>query len=179
MKKKFGKTEAGDFALNSSVITVVSMVVVALFIGAAVQPMISGTISNVNDEQTKVEEEHISCGCENSDTNDADDKTCTDAISHAVKYMKDYVNNYIQYLKRNGLYPLWTMDLTLEIIEGLTLGLKDSGFKIKINITDLGNTIQIWVNKLLGPQVHVITRVTVALFAIYIGISWYLLTLCY
>ena len=179
MNKKFGKKEAGDFALNSSLIMVVSVLVIVLFIGVAVQPIMSGTISNVNDGQTIVEEEHISCGCGKPGTKDAGGKTCTDAIFHAVQYMKNHVNNYIQYLKRNGFYPLWTMDLTIEIIEGLTLGLKDSGFKIKINITDLGNTIQTWVNKLLGPQVHLITRISVALFAIYIGVTWYLLTLCY
>ena len=179
MNKKFGKNEAGDIGLNSSVITIVSMFVVALFVGVAVQPMMSGAISNVNDGQTIVEEEHMSCGCEKPKTGDSDDKTCSEAVFHAVRYMKDHVNNYIQYLKRNGFYPLWTVDLTIEIVEGLTLGLIDSGFKIKINMTDLSNTIQFWVNKLLGPQVHLITRVTVILFAIYIGISWYLLTLCY
>jgi hypothetical protein len=179
MNKKFGKKEAGDTASNSGLITIVSMLVVALFIGVAVQPMISGTISNVNDGQTMVEEEHISCGCGKPGTKDTDCKTCSEAVFHAVKYMKDYVNNYIQYLKRNGFYPLWTMDLTIEIVEGLTLGVLDSGFKIKINMTELGNTIQSWVNTLYGPQVHFITRVTIMLFAIYVGITWYLLTLCY
>ena len=179
MNGKFGKKKAGGIALNSSVIMIVSVLAATLFIGAAVQPAISGSKADLNFGQTAVKEEHIPCGCEEPVPKDAGCKTCVEAIFHAVKYMKGHVNNYIQYLRSNGTYLLWTMDLAIEIFEGLRLGIQDSGFKIKINLTELNNTINIWVNKLWGPQMHLITRISARLVAIYIGITMYLLTFCY
>ncbi len=178
MKGKFGKKEAGGITLNSSAIMIVGLAVVTLFVGVAIQPAISVSAVSSNVGQAVVEEEYVPCDCEEQNSKDAGCKTCVEAVFHAVNYMKGHVKSYIEYLRSRGVYLLWTMDFTFEIIEGLKLGFQDSGFKIKINLTVLNDTINIWVNKLYGPQLHLITRISARIIAIYIGITMYLLTFC-
>jgi len=179
MKGKFGKKEAGGITLNSNVIMIVGLAAVTLFVGVAIQPAISVSAVSSNVGQVVVEEEHVPCDCEKQHTKDAGCTTCVEAVFHAVNYMKSHVKSYIEYLRSNGTYLLWTVDFACEVIEGLRLGFQDSGFKIKINLTALNDTINIWVNKLYGPQLHLITKISARIIAIYIGITMYLLTFCY
>jgi len=177
MKKKFGKKEAGGIALNSSVIMIVSIVAVTLFIGTAMQPVIaiSDSTASLNAKKELAEEEHLYCDCVKQISEDTGCKTCVEAVFYAVNFMKDHVKDSF---KDKGVYFLWTADLALVIVEGLVLGIQDSGFKIKIDQNELKNTVNYWINKLYGPQMFFVTRFMARLGAIYIGITWYLLSFC-
>ena len=177
MKEKFGKKEARGSTLNSSVIMIVSIVAVSLFVGTTIQPAIAttGFTTNLNTEQAIVEEEYVPCNCEEQISKDAGCKNCVEAVLYAVKFMKDHVKNTF---KDKGVYFLRTADIAIVVVEGIVLGLKDSGFKIKIDYNELKNTVNQWVNKLYGPQMFFVTRLMARLGAIYIGVTWYLLSFC-
>jgi len=174
MEKKFGKNKAGGITNHNWVIMIVSLLVVSLFIGITIQPVMARSLPN-NSEVPTVEEECVPCEAAERAIGDPKCETCVEAVFHAVKYMKDHVKNA---LKDKGAYFLWTADATILIFQGLILGIKDSGFKIKIDYNELNNTINFWVSKLWGPQIFFITRFMAKLGAVSIGITWYLLSFC-
>lgn len=176
MKKIFGKNKAGGIPGNNGVKMIVSIIAVALFIGAAMQAAIAGSTPGMDHEQVAVEEECLPCKCTEPGIDDPKCETCVQAVFHAVKYM---INHVITSLRGKGVYFLWTADASILIFEGLVWGIMDSGFKIKIDYNDLNSTINFWVKKLVGPQLFFVTRFMARLGAISIGIAWYLLSFCY
>ncbi|UCD13753.1 MAG: hypothetical protein JSW60_09395 [Thermoplasmatales archaeon] len=176
MKEVFGKNKAGGIQRNNGVKMIVSIIAVTLFIGAAMQAAIAGSISSIDHEPVAVEEECLPCKSIGPKNENPKCETCVQAVFHAVKYMRGHVKTS---LKDKGVYFLRTVDVSILVVEGLVLGVKDSGFKIKIDYNDLNNTINSWVKKLVGPQLFFITRFMARLGAISIGIIWYLLSFCY
>ncbi len=174
MKEVYGKYGAGSIPGNNGVKMIVSIMAVTLFIGMAMQAAIAVSIISIDTEPEAVEDECLACKSENPEVEKPKCETCVQAVFHAVKYMKDHV-------KRNlpkDIYFLKTADASILIVEGLILGIKDSGFRIKIDYNDLNATVNFWVKKLVGPQLFFITRFMARFGAITIGITWYLLSFC-
>jgi hypothetical protein len=119
------------------------------------------------------EEECLPCQAEETTKDDVKCKTCIQAAFHAVKYMRNHVKDAL-----SETYFLWVADATILIIEGLILGVKDSGFKIEIDYNELNDTITFWSNKLIGPQIFFVTRFLAKLGVISIGVTWYLFSFC-
>ena len=175
MKKVFGEYKAGGIPGGNGVKMIVSIIAVALFIGIAMQTAIAGSIPTIDNEPVAVEEECITCNFIELGDEKPKCETCVQAVFHAVEYMVDHVKTSLQ---GKGVYFLKTADATILIFEGLFLGIKDSGFRVKIDYNDLNDTIDFWVTKLVGPQLFFITRFMARLGAISIGITWYLMSFC-
>ncbi len=178
MKGKIGTRKAGDLSHKSSVMMIVSIVAVTIFIGTAIQPALSAPLPQKDSQPAAGEKDSLPCDCEEAAAEGSGCKMCIDAVFHAVRYMRTYVKDYIQYLRNQSIYFLWTAELTLTIIYGLGLGLIDSGFKIEIDYDELETTVDFWVDLLCGPQIFLITWFMARLGAISIGITWYLLSFC-
>jgi hypothetical protein len=146
--------------------------VLALFVGTITPSVISSPIINV---QTKTEKQRC-YSCESAQkysTLDSSCESCKEAVNYAINYMKDYVKENI-----NDTYLLWSVDLVILIFEGLTKGIIESGYNIKIDYDELENYIEFWVNKTVGLQMFPVTIFLAKLGAITIGITAYLLSLC-
>ncbi|KYK24737.1 hypothetical protein AYK25_01530 [Thermoplasmatales archaeon SM1-50] len=175
MEGKFGNKKAGVVTRKTGLMMIISMLAVTLFIGVAVHPVLSANVVRNNLQPAADDEEYFYCDCDKEANDGAACKTCVEAVFHTVKYMKNHVKNT---LEGKGIYFLWTADAAILILEGLILGVKDSGYKIEIDYNELKNAVTFWVSKLWGPQMFFITRFMARLFAISIGITWYLLTFC-
>jgi hypothetical protein len=177
MKGKFGKKEASHFGKNNAVMMIVCIFALTLFIGTAVQPAIASTITRQNIETYTAEEECTICAprADIPSTN-PNCKTCQEAVSYAVEYMKYYVKDKLKDV--NETYFLWTLDVVILISEGIHLGLQQSGFKIEVDKEDLNDNIVYWVNKTVGPQMFNVTLFLAKIGAISIGVTSYLITLC-
>jgi hypothetical protein len=175
MEGKIGTIKAGDLSHKKSIMMIVSILAVTVFIGTAVQPALSAPSQNTDSQPVANEKEYFPCDCEQTTTEGAGCQRCVEAVFHAVKYMRAYVK---ETFKGKGVYFLWTADVAIVVVEGLILGLKDSGFTIDIDYNELKSTVDFWVGKLWGPQMFFITRFMARLGAISIGITWYLLSFC-
>ena len=176
MKKVFGEYKAGGIPRSNGVNMIVSILAVTLFIGMTMQSAIAAPIPTMEIEPPTVsEEECVTCNLVGPEDDEPKCETCAQAVFHAVKYMVDHVKTSLQ---GKGKYFLKSADATILIFEGLFLGIKDSGFRVKIDYNDLNNTIDFWVTKLVGPQLFFITRFMARLGAISIGITWYLMSFC-
>jgi hypothetical protein len=175
MKKVFGKYKAGGIPRSKGVKTIISIIAVTLFIGIAMQTALAAPIPTMEIEPPAVQEECVTCNFVGPEDEEPKCETCVQAVFHAVKYMVGHVKTSLQ---GKGKYFLKSADATILIFEGLFLGIKDSGFRIKIDYNDLNNTVDFWVTKLVGPQLFFITRFMARLGAISIGITWYLMSFC-
>jgi hypothetical protein len=177
MKKKFGKMEASHIGKNNSVIMIVCIFAITLFIGTAVQPAIASALTDHRFETQKAEEGCPLCAPRaDVPSSNPTCKTCGEAVTYAVDYMKVYVKNKLKDV--NETYFLWTLDVVLLISQGIHIGLQKSGFKIEVDKEELNDNIVYWVNKTVGPQMFNVTMFLAKLGAISIGVSSYLLTLC-
>ena len=155
---------------KNTVITITSLLVITLFIGAALPSAIADSLSS---EETV--EECSSCVVSPSrPRGDFPCDTCKEAVYYAVDYMKDHVKENV-----DGIYFLWTVDVVILISEGLIEGFKESGFRIEIDEDELRANIEYWVNKTVGPQKFTVTLFFAKLGAIVIGVTAYLISLCY
>jgi len=155
-------------------VVVSCLVMSSLFIGAALPGVFAGAVNSEKNEHIKYDEpcklcrEHVANpingpGCE----------SCNEAVAFAVDYMKDYVSENV-----DGAYFLWTVDVSILIFQGLVNGFKESGYKIEIDVDELKNNIEYWVNKTVGSQKFTVTQFLAKLGAITIGVTGYLLSLC-
>jgi hypothetical protein len=146
----------------------------SLFIGAALPGVFAGAVNSekvehaYDDEPCKLCRENVAKpvngpGCE----------SCKEAVAFAVDYMKDYVSDNVE-----GTYFLWTVDVSILIFQGLVDGFKESGYTIVIDVNELKDHIEYWVNRTVGQQKFTVTQFLAKLGAITIGVTRYLLTLC-
>jgi hypothetical protein len=175
MNGKLGNKKAGNFAGKNGVMMIVSILSVILFIGTALQPILSASTVKKDPQQAAGEKEYFTCDCEKDADAGSGGSVCAVAAFNTVKYMIQYVKTT---LKGKGIYFLWAADAAIVIFEGLILGIKESGFKPTIDFDKLRASINLWVSKLVGPQMFFITRFMARLGAISIGIFWYLLSIC-
>ena len=159
---------------KNTAIVISCLVMSSLFIGAALPGVFAGAVNSEkiqhikDDEPCKLCRENVAQpknrpGCE----------SCNEAVAFAVDYMKDYVSENV-----NGTYFLWTVDVSILIVQGLVNGFKESGYKIEIDVDELKNNIEYWVNKTVGSQKFTVTQFLAKLGAITIGVTGYLLKLC-
>jgi hypothetical protein len=176
MKKKYGKNEAGDFRAKNTVIMIVSIIFASLFIGMAIEPVVSG--DNVAQEIETQAEDCIPC--KNKDNPNLC-RNCKDAVRYVVNVTWNYIN--VTYPWEDiGEFPGWRMELVLTIVDGLQEGisdLKDQDFKIITNEEELKENVSFYMDKFLHPnQNHTITVVIMTMAAIFTGVSSYLLQKC-
>jgi len=159
---------------SSTIIYFTGFIVGCLVLSACVPTVLAGEVINIKMD---VENNDNPCKlCLSKDIKDESDsgcKSCNEAVAFAIDYMKDYVKDKI-----NNTYFLWSMDATIIIVQGLVDGFKESGYKIEIDVNELKDNIQYWVNKTVGPQKFSVTLFLAKLGAITIGVTGYLLTLC-
>lgn len=156
---------------RNTVITITSLLAVTLFIGAALPSAFADSIPS--DEAV---EECSTCALK-SQPRPRDGppcETCKEAVYYAVDHMKDHVKENV-----DGIYFLWTIDVVILISEGLIEGFKESGFSIEIDEDELRANIEYWVNKTVGPQKFTVTLFLAKLGAIVVGVTAYLISLCY
>ena len=176
MEKNVGKNNAGYIRRNKMVTMIVSIGAIFLIIGAAMQPVLAVSASNIApDPHTKEEE------CMPEPTKEPEKvgpicKNCTCAMEFAIEYMVDFVDRNL----KEGPYLLKGGEVVGLIFLGLVKGVRESGFRIVIQTEDLKSNITYWVEKLVEPENYWfnITEILANLAAIAIGISAYLLTLC-
>ena len=179
MKKKYGKNEASGLGTKNTVIMIVSILSVGLFIGMAIEPVMSGTVSKLQDKPATVEEECLPCKVNNKIAKEdkIPCKTCGCAVNFAVNYMRNYVNDSLANKKLP--YPGWFIDLNMFILLGLIEGFNESHFTFTPNQEKLEKTINYWVNKFLNPQQEFnITKIIMAMVGISAGLIVYLKFLC-
>lgn len=176
MEKKFRKNKAGHIPSNKKVTMIISILAVTLFIGAAIQPVMAGTLPDKEPESQTVEEECLPCKGEEPVKVGPSCKTCACAMDFAVWFMVDFVDDNLA----DGPFLIKSGELVGLIFLGLIKGFKESGFKIEIDSEDLKTNITYWVDKLVEPDNYWfnVTEILANLVAIAIGITAYLLTLC-
>lgn len=181
MKKVFGKNEASYIGKKNTVILIVSILAVAVVIGAAMQPVMAGELSIKENESAATGEECLPCKAqEKIKKEDTKCKTCSCAASHAVKYMINHVHYYIEknWNETGGYWLLLPMDVSLLMFQGIVQGWAESGFTMDIDYDDLREHINKTVDELVGQQLFPVTKLLASLPAIAIAITTYLLELC-
>ena len=155
---------------RNTVITITSLLAVSLFIGAALPSAFA------DSSPEGAVEECSSCTLKHvpRPRDDPSCDTCKEAVYYAVDYMKDHVKENV-----DGIYFLWTVDVVILISEGLIEGFKESGFRIEIDEDELRANIEYWVNNTVGPQKFTVTLFLAKLGAIVVGVTAYLISLCY
>jgi len=151
---------------------VTCLLIITVFVRVVTPSVMSDSTINVKTETKN----HRCYTCElalEHSTLDPSCESCKEAVNYAINYMKDYVKENI-----NDTYLLWSVDLVILIFEGLTKGIIESGYNIKIDYDELENYIEFWVNKTVGLQMFPVTLFLAKLGAIAIGITGYLLSLC-
>ena len=173
MKEIFGKNEASGLRRKKSVIMIISILAVAIFIGAAIQPAVADSLPT---KGKSLFNKDVCLPCKPKDRLQKDPIciTCSEAITFAIEHMIKHVNDNLKPYH----YPLKTMDAVLFMIEGLNDGLKMSGFKLEIDQVELKEEVIFWVDRIYGEQEFDITKFLAVLGGISIGITAYLLTLC-
>ena len=176
MEKKFGKNKAGYHSSKKTVTLIISILAVSLFIGAAVQPVIASPISKSNSVSAEIQEECIPCKVVETTKKDPPCTTCACAVNYAVAYMIDFVNDTM----KDHKFPLWRAELVGMIFEGLVVGFIESGFKFNVDAKVLKVHIKYWIDELVEPDNYRynVTEILANIYAIGIGITGYLLTLC-
>lgn len=154
---------------RTTVITITSLLAVSLFIGAALPSAFADS-----SPEGAVEECSSCVASPSRPQDDPSCDTCKEAVYYAVDYMKNHVKENV-----DGTYFLWTVDVVILISEGLIEGFKESGFSIEIDQDDLRANIEYWVNKIVGPQKFTVTLFLAKLGAIVVGVTAYLISLCY
>jgi hypothetical protein len=176
MKKYLGKHGAGFIQKNNTVIMIISILTVTLIIISGIQPALASSISNSNYRPATIEEECLTCIITEPTKKDPPCRTCGCAVNHAVTYMINFVNDTM----KDNKFPLWRAEIVGMVFEGLVLGFIDSGFRININANTLKAHINYWVDRLIEPENYRynVTEILANIYAVGIGITSYLLTLC-
>ena len=173
MKEIFGKNEASGLRRKKSVIMIISILIVTIFIGSAIQPAIANPMPNEIDGSIN-NNTCNTCRPRLQNNEEPRIKTCGGAMRFAVEHMKKHVRDN---LPKEHYFPK-TVDLVLLINQGLWEGIKLSGFKIEIDQEKLTANIKYWVDELYGPQVFDVSKFLAVLGGISLGITTYLLTFC-
>ena len=176
MEKKYGKNEAGDFRAKNTVIMIGSIIFACLFIGMAIEPVVSG-----DNVAQKIETQVEDCiPCKNKDNPNLC-RNCRDAVKYVVNVTWEYIN--VTYPWEDiGEFPGWRMELVLTIVDGIQEGIRDlksQNFKIIPKEEELKENVSYYMNKFLHPnQNHTLTVVIMTMAAVFAGISSYLLKKC-
>jgi hypothetical protein len=177
MEKNVGKNKAGSIHRNKMVTLIVSIGAIILIIGAAMQPVLAGTVSNIAPDPHTHEEECMPEPIEDpKKVVGSVCKNCTCAMEFAIEYMVKFVDRNL----KDGPYLLKGGEVVGLIFLGLVKGVRESGFRIVMQAEELKSNITYWVEKLVDPENYWfnVTEILANLAAIAIGISAYLLTLC-
>lgn len=159
---------------KSTIVYIIGLVMSCLFVSASVPSVFAGAMSQDKIEMERNEELCVPCRLrEITESDNPNCDTCREAVEFAVEFMKIYVKEKI-----DDTYPLWSVDVTILILEGLVNGFIESGFLMEIDVNELQSNIEYWVNEIVGSQKYNATLFLARLGAITIGVTVYLLTLC-
>jgi hypothetical protein len=177
MEKKFGKNKAGHISSNKTVTMIVSVLVITLFIGLAMQPV----LAEPGSEQQVNEEECIPCKAGETPQPIPPCTTCACAVDFAVDYGLKYAKDKVdaKMIEENGvIYDGFLVDLVLWIREGIREGFTESGFQFNVDVNELQTKIEYWVNKKIAIPEHDLAKIVAALSGILKGVGEYLKTEC-
>ena len=163
---------------KKSTITLVSILAVALFIGAAINP--ATAVTSIRDESEELVAESTECSLcaqsqEYTNPSGGNCDTCGETVEFAVNYMLENIGDYLP----DQWYLLRSVDAALLVVTLIIEGVIESGYSIQLNAEALRVFVQDNLETYVGEQIFTITQFLAALIVISVSIVVYLIdTIC-